>query len=409
MNIWEEYESKIFKDESKLLPDYVPPYLPFREGQLRMLVQIFRGIIERPGEAFYRAIAYGPVGVGKTAVSKVFGKSLVERGRTKGVRVHYIHVNCYRERTSYMVAKRIASYLIKHTPSRGFSAQEYLDIAWSALEDTDAYAFIVIDELDYLIRFNPEALYMLTRISDTYLNVKNRMNMLFIARDISLLRMLDESIISTLMRNLIRFDPYTSKQLEKILFDRVDIAFKPGVVGEEVISYVADLAGIDKGGNGDARYALELLWRAGKWAELLNSDKVLPEHVRRANADVHPYIRAEDLENLSTHELYLLLAISELLSKNVEPYVSFGEVEKKYRILCEERGIRFRKHTQLWEYLQNLKNLGFIITKVSNRRRGRTTLIGLPGISAELLEKKIRELLGEGGINDIRRFVRFKD
>ncbi|HDI46567.1 MAG TPA: cell division control protein Cdc6, partial [Candidatus Methanomethylia archaeon] len=60
----------VFKDESRLLPDYVPLNLVHREQQLRSLARIFRVLVESPGTSSPKAILLGPVGVGKTAVSK---------------------------------------------------------------------------------------------------------------------------------------------------------------------------------------------------------------------------------------------------------------------------------------------------------------------------------------------------
>jgi len=44
--------------------------------------------------------------------------------------------------------------------------------------------------------------------------------------------------------------------------------------------------GVDCGGPGDRRLALELLWRAGKYAELDGRSFIEPRYVRAAYADV---------------------------------------------------------------------------------------------------------------------------
>ncbi len=388
--------SHIFRDESKLMPEYVPDSLPYREKQLKQLITIYRGFIEAPGSAFYRAIAYGPVGTGKTAVSKKFGSMLKRRAERRGLDVKYIHVNCYRDRTLFMVAKRIARGIYSKFPERGYSAQEYLEMAWGYLEDKEAYAFIVIDEFDYIARTNPDAIYMLTRLSDPLLQAEQRMSILFVVRDISFLYMLDQAFVSTLQHNIVEFKPYTSKQLAKILEQRVEEAFRPGVVNSEVINFIASLAGVDGEGNGDARYALELLWRAGKYAELDESDEVKPEHVRKATHDIHPGVRVEELENLTNHELLLLLSLAAVLRSTGAAFVKLSKVEEAYRSICESLGLKPRMHTQIWEYVQRLKRMGFISSRVNSlgRGRGRSTFLGLSGIPASMLEAKIRRILG---------------
>ena len=71
-----------------------------------------------------------------------------------------------------------------------------------------------------------------------------------------------------------------------------------------------------------------------------------------------------------------------------------GEVEDSYKGLCEEFNLPVRSHTQIWEYIQYLQNCDVITTKLSSKgQRGQTTLIGLPDVSAEKIEKAIRTQL----------------
>jgi cell division control protein 6 len=393
----EEFEKKgIFKDESKLSSDYVPENLPFRDVHIKQLISFFKGMVENPGGVFYKAVAYGPVGTGKTAVAKRFGSSLINYATSKGVKIKYVHINCYQNRTLFMVIKRIADALIPNLPPRGFSAQELLDVIWGYLEDKDFYIFAVIDELDYLAKLSPDALYTLTRLSDAYLDRKQRISILFIGRNLAFLPIINQSVASTLSKNMIRFEPYKSSQILKILEQRVEDAFKSSVVGNDVLTLVAEASGVDTGGNGDARYALELLWRAGKIAEQNGSQRVLPEHVRIAKSEIHPFIRDEILLSLTNHELLLLQSIASLLKKNYGIHVSFSDVEEEYNLLCEAKNIEPRKHTQLWEYLQNLKNAGLIYAKTINKgNRGRTTIISIHDIPAEVLERQVKTILEE--------------
>jgi cell division control protein 6 len=281
-------------------------------------------------------------------------------------------------------------------PPRGFSAQELLDVIWGYLEDKDFYIFAVIDELDYLAKLSPDALYTLTRLSDAYLDRKQRISILFIGRNLAFLPIINQSVASTLSKNMIRFEPYKSSQILKILEQRVEDAFESSVVGNDVLTLVAEASGVDTGGNGDARYALELLWRAGKIAEQNGSQRVLPEHVRIAKSEIHPFIRDEILLSLTNHELLLLQSIASLLKKNYGIHVSFSDVEEEYNLLCEAKNIEPRKHTQLWEYLQNLKNAGLIYAKTINKgNRGRTTIISIHDIPAEVLERQVKTILEE--------------
>src|SRR5579875_2524835 len=117
-NDFERYfrSSYLFKDESKLFPEHVPAYLPFREEQIKRLIFFFRGLVEPENFVFYRAICYGPAGTGKIAVAKFFGKLIIEEAKKKGTNLRFIHINCHLERTYFMIVSKIAESLIAGIP-----------------------------------------------------------------------------------------------------------------------------------------------------------------------------------------------------------------------------------------------------------------------------------------------------
>src|SRR5208282_4857400 len=84
------------------------------------------------------------------------------------------------------------------------------------------------------------------------------------------------------------------------------LAFKENAVSDEALQLVA---GIGEQ-SGDARYSIELLWRAGKYADSENVKHVSTEHVRKAAGSVYPTLRGEYISALSPHEKYMLLALA---------------------------------------------------------------------------------------------------
>jgi len=86
----------------------------------------------------------------------------------------------------------------------------------------------------------------------------------------------------------------------------------------------------------------------------------------------------------------MLLAIARTLRMTNASEVALGDVEREYRALCSEYGERPRGHTKVWEYVQVLKNMGIISARISGPgRRGKTTLISIPSIPVESLEKEV--------------------
>ncbi|MDG6959230.1 MAG: hypothetical protein JRN47_00905, partial [Nitrososphaerota archaeon] len=217
---------------------------------------------------------------------------------------------------------------------------------------------------------------------------------LLISKTTDYLKKVDLSTLSSLQWNEIALESYPSEQLADILNSRSE-AFSDGSIDDDVVQLAADIAGT----YGDARYALDLVWRAGKLADDSGSPRVLPEHVRSAKASLPPQLRKEELSYLTAHQKLLLMAISSLLKNGSSTYVTIGEVEKSYSAICEGMNVTAYRHTQVWSDVNELSRKGIIETQLSGKGvRGRTTMIGLSLVSA-------KELMGElekGMLADVR-------
>lgn len=370
---------------------YIPKKLLHREEEQKMLIQYFKPVIEKPGDYSQRVSIIGAIGSGKTAIALKFGEMVKVYSTQKNLNLEYVHVNCRRARSAFLTLLEIVRKFNPHIPVRGFSSEEILNMLTEILNRKRLYLIVTLDEIDFVIRKDgPDLLYDLTRLTDDEIDMKERVSIITIVRDIAFRTMLDESTLSTLRQNTIFLEPYTEDQLRDIIADRVKEAFYEDIVSKEATDLIADIASK----NGDARYAIELLERAGMHADHRQSLKVLPEHVRHANASIHPVIRQEIVKDLTTQQKLILLAISIKLKTTQKAYTTMGEVEESYKRLCEEFTFPVRSHTQLWEYIQYLQNCDVITTKISSKgQRGQTTLIGLPDVSAEKIENAIREQL----------------
>jgi cell division control protein 6 len=382
----------VFKDESKLSVEYVPSTLPHREAIIKQLTQIFRSLILYPGKMSHRVLITGGVGSGKTAVTKLFGNSFVEFAQKRGITVHYIHINCRRDKTEFMVLKRIVKHFSQSIPERGFSPEELLQMLVDILDQRDIFLILTLDEIDYLItKSGTELIYDLTRLTDEQLNATQRLSLIGITRDAAFRQGLDRSTVSTLQHNTIQLMPYTVDDLQDIVSQRAEEALYQGCITDDTISLISDISAT---ANGDARYAIELLWRSGKTADDENLFKISPEHVRNAKADTHPVVRREILNDLTRPQLLLLLALARTLKRSDLAYSTMGEVEEAYHIASEEYQQSPRSHTQIWEYVQDLQHHGIIQTKLSGAKmRGKTTLFSLPDVSARVLEEHLTQIL----------------
>ena len=382
----------VFKDETPLSLEFIPRNLPHRDDQMRFLTQLFRFSLDSPFSTSQRVLITGDVGTGKTVLAQRFGTDLVKAARSRKVNLHYVHVNCREAKGSlFMIIKRVLTQFEPEFPKRGFAPEELLHTLMDMLDDKNMHLILALDEVEHLIRVEESTpIYNLTRIQEERVGKPIRLSLIFILRELEYLQKLDRSTIDTLQRNIVKLDKYSSRQLIDILQDRVNLAFKENAVTDEALELVADVGGQ----SGDARYAIELLWRAGKYADSEPSKQVLTDHVRKAAGSVYPMLRGEYIAALSSHEKYMLLALARVLEESQEAYANIGTVEREYKAVCEEYNDKPRKHTQIWKYARGLGAIGVIAASKSGEGvRGKTTLLGLQSIPASTMREQLETAL----------------
>jgi cell division control protein 6 len=379
----------VFTDESTLSFDYVPPKLLHREEQLKRLAETFHTVIEKPGALSPRAFIFGEVGVGKTALVKYFGEGMIRVAKNKEIKLLYVHINCRTVESKWALVLNIAMAVDpKELNIRGYGPNQMLHEIYDYLEYNNMYLLLALDEIDFFIKRTGEnILYDFVRLNEELINVPKRLALIFISRDRTIydLPQVDKSTLSSLFSaNTIQLQQYLPTELTDILTQRVKLAFKPNTVLEEVIDFIADEAGKQ----GDARYAIELLALAGRYADIDQSKWVTPDHVRKAKSSIHPRIRKDDQYPLSKKEKAILLAVARSLEPE-EAYVSFEEVQENFHVCCEELNLDKAGPIQLQGILCELAKTGLISIKQSNKK----LFVSFPEIPIELFRHELEELL----------------
>ncbi len=395
----------VFVDESVLYPEYIPRRLPHREDQIRKLASFFKAVVERPGRTAIRAILVGPVGTGKTVTAIAFGRRFVAMMQRRGVAMKYVHVNCSKSVNAASVLREIKNQLALPLPDRGLSAKELAEGILKFMERENTYALIALDEIEYFIRLSstPDR-YLLLRFYDVFKSDMMRLNFMYITRGSpsGIHTLLDVISGSYLMENIIPFKPYKASELKAILEDRVREAFYEGVVGDDVIEYIAHITGYDTGGDGNARKAIAILHAAGKLADKEMAEgrasRVTIDHVRAVVVQEYQSLIdvIDAIHYLPLHEILVLKAIALTLLKTGEDFVPIGAVERTYVRLCEELGERPRKHTKVYLFVTDLRKRGIILTKTSVKgRRGRSTYVGFAAVPLRSLISKLDKVIDE--------------
>ena len=388
-------KASIFKDERKLDINFIPKKLPHRNKELSLLSQLFLTLLTNPNEISRKILITGKTGIGKTVTVKNFGEMLIKAAKKREISIKYIHINCRKERTSYKVLIKILRSINTNFPKRGYSPQDLLEIINDFLNIHNIHILVVLDELNYLINNDNDLIYSLTRLNDDSFNLPQRFSIIGIVRDISCINNLDNSTLSTLQRNIIKFENYTNEQIFDILKYRVEISLKRNTLSDELIEMISDLVSM----KGDIRYGLNLLWKACKIAENKNLQSITSECIRLATEDMVPFSTLDVLKDMTSQKLIFLLAIINQIKNNKNNKVTFLEILKSYLILCENTELKPRSYSQLWNYLQEYKKEKFIFVKLESKSiKGRKALIEVPDIPIVKFENIIREILDSKGL-----------
>lgn len=375
----------VFKHEEKLSPEYVPDKLLYRENELKLLLSFFSSLITHEKPFHVRVHISGAVGTGKTSLAKLFGQTMEAEARKKGKKIRFVHVNCRIHRSLYTILRKVVENLELDLPRRGYSDEEILQVLVKFLSSNKIRMILCLDEVEALVaEEGGSPIYLLTRSGED-ISEGSFLSLLLVLRELDFLERLDSQTLSGMGTNNIHLNEYSKDQLFEILRYRAAEAFHKNVISDEVIEFLAEVAAE----RGDARYAIDLLWRAGKYAEAEVSQVVTAEHARKALASVYPTIRRENLSYLSRDEKLVLLAAARGLTVN-KTQVTAAEVFQLYKLVCEELRQEAKGYTTFWETLQQLQDLGFVRLSVKSEGvKGRKTYVYLPGIPSQLLEQEL--------------------
>ncbi|MEM3555648.1 MAG: AAA family ATPase [Candidatus Micrarchaeia archaeon] len=342
-------EKEIFKDERALMPDYLPEVMPHREEQIKEIAFSLKGAAE--GKRVENMLITGSSGTGKTSSVKYVFKQLQEYSQ----RVIPIYINCWEFSTRHSILSNIAQSLGEFLPRRGISTDEIIDRIAEVLKKEKKTPVIALDEVDRLFatQYDEEkVLYDLARGKELF---SVNFGVVAITNSSEFLVKLDQRIKSSLVQKQLLFKQYSPIELKDILKSRAKLAFYPETLSEEVIPLCAARAAKN---NGDARLAINLLWKAGKIAERENAEKVREEHVRKAFEEVGD----EEGKKLSGKEK----EIYEFVKERGE--VTSKELYEKFKDETD-RSIR--------NYVNRLCELGFLTAEEMKSKvgKGRTRLI----------------------------------
>lgn len=243
----------VLRSEQYLDTGYQPENPVGRDSEIERIAEAVKPLTHQRSPE--NLLVYGPAGVGKTTCVRHVFDRLEEETTSKAV-----YINAWQYNTRPSLLTELLIQLGYPAPRKGKPVDELLSKLQEWLDKNRGVA-VAIDEFDQLEE-KTEVIYDLQMLDE---EAENSLGLVMVSNKPPTQVQIDPRSQSRLNCQTLQFNPYTAPQLEGILETRVEQAFKPGSVSDEVIQEVAEYVAEN---SGDCREALRLLLRAGREAEI---------------------------------------------------------------------------------------------------------------------------------------------
>lgn len=392
----------IFKDKAILQSNYHPTQIQHRDEYLKDLAQMLAPALrcERPSNVFI----YGKTGTGKTLCVNHIVNKMKNIASAREIPLQFVTINCKLKRvadTEYRMLLEILKSFGIERKDTGHSTNELYKDLYKIIDEEKKTVILVLDEIDSLIqKAGDEVLYNLTRINPELAH--SEVCIVGITNDLTVMDNVDARVKSSLNEEEIVFVPYNATQIQDILEQRAQLAFRENVLDTEVIPRCAAYMARE---HGDVRRALELLKFAGEIAEREGSKYIIPMHIDKADKKTERN-RIIDIIKSQPKQFQLVTysiiktsmkekhnLVTNRKSQVIEPTTT-GNVYDYYNKIAKDLRLQSLTLRRISDIIVELDVLGIINVKiVSKGRYGRTRYIsiGLP----KSLYKEVLEILKE--------------
>ncbi len=382
----------LFLNKKVLQSNYTPSSIIHREEQINYIAGILAPMLrlEKPSNLFL----YGITGTGKTVVTKYVTSQIIKIAKEKNLPIKIAYINCKLKRvadTEYRLIVQLAKEFDLEIPATGLPTDEVYKIFLKHIDEEKKLVILILDEIDQLVKkAGDEILYNLTRINSELKNVE--LSLIGISNDLSFMDGVDPRVKSSLSEEELVFSPYNAIQIQDILRQRSNIAFKENTIKEGVIEKCAAYAARE---HGDARRALELLRVAGELAERKGEIEIKLEHIDEAEDKIEKDKILEVTKTQPKQSQLALLAILTISEKIDEPIFT-GDVYEVYKEFCKSISLKHLTQRRISDIIVELDMLGIINAKVvSKGRYGRTKEIKvtIPQTNVLTIKQVLKESL----------------
>lgn len=381
------FGKSIFKSESTLFPEFVPPELPTRDKEITRLAKNFRSLLGKEGSFSVNVAIVGQPGIGKTALCKYTMKHFAEAASSRNINVKFLYYNCHSFRSKTAILRNILSEHFR-IQSRGFSDEEILDMLVKRLIKEDMRLIIALDEANML---NSDDILSIFHAGEYFGSEQSLISTIIISRPIEWRSLLNVPL-SGHIHDQLDVPGYTRDQILEILEYRAHLALVPTSYSDDTLNLIADISAPSQ----NARLGLEILYRGGKNADLKLESFISAEYIRAAKADVYPELRRDVLEELREQELLSIMGVARKLKVEGLTSTNIDDSYEDYLLSCEEYEIESRGKSTFRASIETLHKVGMLgksVGPIAQGKRGRRAQITILDIPVSVLLERIEAIL----------------
>ena len=254
----------ILRSENYLDTNYRPEKPVGRDPEIQRIVDAVRPVTRKNTPE--NLLVYGPAGIGKTTCVRYVFDSLEEETSSKAV-----YINCWQYNTRPSLLTELLIQLGYPAPRKGKPVDELLSKIREWLSKNRGVV-VALDEFDQLEN-HTEVIYDLQLVNE---ESDSQLGLVMVSNQHPRQIELDPRSQSRLNCQTLQFSTYTAEEIREILQERVEQAFRPGSVQDEVLEKIAEQVASD---GGDCREALQILLRAGREADSEGCKQVEVSHL----------------------------------------------------------------------------------------------------------------------------------
>lgn len=283
-------EQSIFKDETVFYPDYFPENIVSRDSQITDFKFNLEPLISK--KKANNLLVYGPSGTGKTLVSNFILNQLSDFS----TKIKFTYINVIQDNSRFAILSKLVSFYDGIMPRRGLAVDEIWDRLVELFKKSDFFPVIILDEIDKLSSDEcSKLLYDLARFFDK----SKYFTLVLITNNKYFINDLDARTQSSLSLTEIEFAKYKPIELKNILKERIDFGLINDSITDDLIGYVTGFAASR---NGDARIAIDLIYKAAKLSEKKGNLKITKEVLLECSNLLGSLNTEDKLKDLSEKE-----------------------------------------------------------------------------------------------------------